>query len=114
MAWHVSSCGKNAPGLVLSAAKDLARSILIKVCRARFFAEFILSDRPYLVHWLIFRWCDVNIGNCSLRVVAELGRVGAICNRALGVYVTCFTLSDLSHCYLDGSTLWLKRFFAYA
>jgi peptidoglycan/LPS O-acetylase OafA/YrhL len=73
-----------------------------------------LSYCLYIVHWLIFYGWDSIIGKHPARVVAGLGRFGALCIRALAVYLICFTLAEVSRRYFEGPLLRLKRFFAYA
>ena len=68
----------------------------------------------YIAHWLIFYGWDSFIGEYPVALVAGLGKFGALCIRALGVYLVCFLLAELSHRYFEGPLLRLKRYFAYS
>jgi peptidoglycan/LPS O-acetylase OafA/YrhL len=84
----------------------LMRSRLLRWCGS-------LSYCLYIIHWLIFSRYDALVGKYPPRVVAMLGRFGAICIRAVAVYVITFILGELSRRYFEGPVLRLKRFFAY-
>lgn len=72
-----------------------------------------LSYFLYIAHWLIFYGWDTMVGKYPTELVTGLGRFGALCVRALGVYLVCFILAEISFRYFEGPLLSLKRFFAY-
>jgi peptidoglycan/LPS O-acetylase OafA/YrhL len=72
-----------------------------------------LSYCLYIIHWLIFGRYDAVFGKYSPRIVAALGRFGAICIRTLAVMVISFVVAEISQRYFEGPVLRLKRYFAY-
>lgn len=68
----------------------------------------------YLAHPFFFHEWDQVFGVYPALVVNELGRLGALCIRAVAVFAICFILAELSRRYFEGPLLRLKRLFAYS
>lgn len=72
-----------------------------------------LSYCLYIIHWLIFHGWDSIFGEYPYWLVSSVGQLGALCARALTVYIICFLLAEVSSRYFEGPLLRLKRLFAY-